>query len=343
MARRQTTFAAQAVNRQPIHELAFVGGLFAFNGDTMRIVESPDRMKQTGVYAIVHVASGKRYVGSSGRSFSIRFRDHHRALRKGRHHSGYLQQAWDKHGESAFEFRIEEITPPEHALACEQVFIDWRNSSDRKCGYNRTPTAGSLLGFRHSDEMCKAHGKRIKMFFANNPEAGPLHGKKLKRFYEENPELRMAARERSKRQFEDNAARQLNSMRTRKFFEEHPEARLALGARIKKRYEENPELRIANRERMKKFYEDNPNAGTAHSAKLTKYYVDNPDMRLSARERTKKQFATVESRIAAGNRAKAAWADPVRKAEIIRKARATREAKKSRKTRMIQHTLFDVE
>ncbi len=58
------------------------------------------------LYQIVHIESGTTYVGQTHRAISERWAEHRRDLRKGRHGNRYLQFAWDKHGEEAFEFEI---------------------------------------------------------------------------------------------------------------------------------------------------------------------------------------------------------------------------------------------
>lgn len=152
VARRLPTSAAQAVNRQPACELAFVGGLFALMESRMKNTESAERMLLTGVYAIIHLTSGKRYVGSASISFFRRHSEHRRDLRARRHHSVLLQRAWDKYGADSFEFRILRVTTPEEAVSFEQAFIDLHKAADKKHGYNIAPIAGSLLGYKHSPE-----------------------------------------------------------------------------------------------------------------------------------------------------------------------------------------------
>jgi group I intron endonuclease len=78
-----------------------------------------------GIYEIVHTASGKRYIGNS-RNVANRIYAHRYALRNNRHFCPYLQNAWNKHGESAFEFKLiercfDEVTV---LLAREQYWID---------------------------------------------------------------------------------------------------------------------------------------------------------------------------------------------------------------------------
>ena len=70
---------------------------------------SKDQLLQTGIYAIVHKSSGKKYIGSAARSFHRRWEDHKYELKNGTHHCSYLQNAWNKYSESVFDFIILEI------------------------------------------------------------------------------------------------------------------------------------------------------------------------------------------------------------------------------------------
>jgi len=131
---------------------------------------------ETGIYVIEHRESGKKYVGSSARSFKSRWEVHRRSLRKDTHHSVVLQRAWDKYGEDAFLFRIIEPCLPEHATGVEQVFMDWYKSTDPEFGYNLAPIAGSPLGYKHTDETKKkmsasAKGHKRGLGFKHSDEA----------------------------------------------------------------------------------------------------------------------------------------------------------------------------
>lgn len=57
-----------------------------------------------GLYEIIHVASGRAYVGSSV-DVARRLRAHRALLRRGRHDNVWLQRAWARDGEDAFAFR----------------------------------------------------------------------------------------------------------------------------------------------------------------------------------------------------------------------------------------------
>lgn len=56
-----------------------------------------------GVYRIVHIASGKIYIGSS-KYVDKRLLGHRRDLNQGRHCNFYLQRTWNKYGANAFLF-----------------------------------------------------------------------------------------------------------------------------------------------------------------------------------------------------------------------------------------------
>lgn len=77
----------------------------------------------SGVYKIVCVPTGKYYVGSSV-CVKRRWRVHRRLLRMGEHHSRYLQRAWNKYGEGAFEFVLAIRADRSKLLATEQRSLD---------------------------------------------------------------------------------------------------------------------------------------------------------------------------------------------------------------------------
>lgn len=120
-----------------------------------------DNKSKTGVYAIVHIESGKRYVGSAACSLVARKTRHWSELRSGKHANRYLQAAWVKYGEVAFLFAVLERCPPDRCIEREQFWIDEFCSSDERFGYNLCPTAGSVLGLKRTDDQKAA--ARVKM------------------------------------------------------------------------------------------------------------------------------------------------------------------------------------
>lgn len=108
----------------------------------------------SGVYEIVNLIDGRRYVGSTANA-SSRWSKHRLYLRRGTHHSRYLQNAWRKHGEASFSFRLLLVCSPEDLLFFEQRALD-RLAPE----YNVTRTAGSIRGVKRTPEFCAALGAR---------------------------------------------------------------------------------------------------------------------------------------------------------------------------------------
>ena len=76
------------------------------------------------VYEIVNTANKKRYIGST-MNFHQRCNKHRNDLIKGNHHCIYLQRAWDKYGESCFEFNIiETFSDIDSCRKAEQELLD---------------------------------------------------------------------------------------------------------------------------------------------------------------------------------------------------------------------------
>ena len=61
-------------------------------------------MRTGGIYLIVHIATGRVYVGQST-SFAMRWKKHREDLALGTHHNYRLQKLWSEEGATAFEFQ----------------------------------------------------------------------------------------------------------------------------------------------------------------------------------------------------------------------------------------------
>ena len=107
--------------------------------------------KICGIYQILNTSNGKCYIGSSV-NIKTRWKNHVSALRKNKSQNIKLQNAWNKHGEMAFEFNIIEIVygDKECLYKREQHYIDLYDSARR--GYNILAAAGSSLGYKHTEE-----------------------------------------------------------------------------------------------------------------------------------------------------------------------------------------------
>jgi hypothetical protein len=93
------------------------------------------------IYAIINTVTGKIYIGSAVDT-QRRWYIHRWDLERGAHHSIYLQRAWQKHGHSAFNFRLIEIIEDASLLLTrEQYWIEHYHSSDFNYGYNMSSQA----------------------------------------------------------------------------------------------------------------------------------------------------------------------------------------------------------
>jgi group I intron endonuclease len=108
--------------------------------------------RRSGIYRIRNTVSGRVYVGSAT-DLAGRWRTHKCDLLHNRHHSGKLQRSFNKHGLAAFSFVVLEYVDELPKLVIhEQRWINKLGATNRNSGYNIAPTAGSLLGFKHSPE-----------------------------------------------------------------------------------------------------------------------------------------------------------------------------------------------
>lgn len=106
---------------------------------------------ESGIYIIRNKINNKIYIGSAV-NFNDRWKRHLRDLKKGTHHSIHLQRSWIKYGISNFIFEIVEKSEPSKLIQREQFHLDFHKSYDIKNGYNMSPTAGSSLGIKRSQE-----------------------------------------------------------------------------------------------------------------------------------------------------------------------------------------------
>ena len=81
-------------------------------------------MTTMAVYEILFVPQSLRYIGSTI-DLKRRWRRHRNDLARGTHHSQYLQNLWNKYGQSAFEFEVlEGVQDPTTLLDAEARWID---------------------------------------------------------------------------------------------------------------------------------------------------------------------------------------------------------------------------
>jgi group I intron endonuclease len=166
--------------------------------------------KLGGIYSIVNKINGKRYVGSAV-ILNERRNTHFYFLRHGKHYNPHLQAAWNKYGESNFEFEIlEEVEDKSQLTVREQHWMDFYKSYNSENGYNIEPDA---VRHTHSKEMRKKIGDgnrgkfvsletRQKQSAALLGENHPMFHKKLPKEWRDNVVKALIGRKRSKETIE---------------------------------------------------------------------------------------------------------------------------------------------
>lgn len=98
-------------------------------------------MTISGIYKITNIKNNKIYIGSS-KNINRRWNEHKRCLKNNDHHSGHLQNAWNKYGEENFKFEILEIVSNEDELKnIEQKWLDETQCYKKEIGYNISKNA----------------------------------------------------------------------------------------------------------------------------------------------------------------------------------------------------------
>lgn len=130
------------------------------------------------IYTITRVVEGKSdkiYIGSAV-DYKKRFNQHKSDLRKGIHVNNYLQNSWNKYGEKAFKFEILEFVEDIDVLIeREQYYLDLYQTFAPYGGFNILKDAGSVLGYKHSEESLKKIKKSSAEYYKTNPS--PFKGK----------------------------------------------------------------------------------------------------------------------------------------------------------------------
>ena len=147
----------------------------------------------SGIYYIKNNINNKYYIGQSV-NIKQRKQQHFAELRHNTHRNAYLQNAFNKHGENAFEFKLIKACKPRYLNRFEKLYIKIYDSYDN--GYNLTeggenppilkgknnPMYGRKLPRETKQKISEAlKGKkhtpeaRQKMSKANSGENNPMY------------------------------------------------------------------------------------------------------------------------------------------------------------------------
>tara|TARA_Y100000592_G_scaffold3462_1_gene5021 strand:- start:1402 stop:1995 length:594 start_codon:yes stop_codon:yes gene_type:complete len=114
-----------------------------------------------GIYQIKNIINGMMYIGSSV-NIQKRWQQHLRLLRKNSHENSHLQNSFNKHGESNFEFSVLIEVDREQLLIEEQKYMDDTKCYDRNVGFNKSITAGHPTKGNKISEATRAKMKEAK-------------------------------------------------------------------------------------------------------------------------------------------------------------------------------------
>lgn len=115
-----------------------------------------------GTYIILNNKTGSLYVGSA-KSFKLRWKTHLKELRTNKHINIHLQRSFNKHGESAFEFKEHEtlgMYNRDFYFQKENELMLWHKEQGKSL-YNIAMAQGGWS--YHDDETKRAIGKKISL------------------------------------------------------------------------------------------------------------------------------------------------------------------------------------
>ena len=115
-----------------------------------------------GIYKIVNFVNGHCYIGSSC-NINKRWTQHINQLNKGKHHSIYLQRAWNKYSSDSFKLEILEECNIDNLFIYEQKWID-----KLKPEYNLGSVGGgdNISNHPNLDEIKKKHSKNLSIYLS---------------------------------------------------------------------------------------------------------------------------------------------------------------------------------
>lgn len=136
-----------------------------------------------GIYKILNIKNNKYYIGKS-KNLSHRWIIHKHYLQKNTHHNKHLQNAWNKYGESSFQFIICDIVKTNEELSIkEQNYLNICKSNPSlsyNISYNST---SGMCGRKHS--ACTINKMKLSQLGSKNHRYGKTHSEEHKQLLRE--------------------------------------------------------------------------------------------------------------------------------------------------------------
>ena len=250
--------------------------------------------KNCGVYIIIS-PTNKRYIGSS-KSLSKRF---NRYKNYSCSKQSAILSSLKKYGAENHTFRVLFYCDEHDRLFWERVFGDiYRSLANFEFGLNITlPGYGDVPQVR-SDEFKKRVSEAQKNRFKNESERKKISEKTKLALSNEDVKQRCKASQ--KNRYKNEHERIKRSEARKNYYEKNPQAREDARRKSKDAYKNNPLLVEKSKETFLNYYKNNPGAVSLNLSKRKKnknagekikeFYLKNPEARLSASEKSKKQF-----------------------------------------------------
>lgn len=141
---------------------------------------------KVGIYSITNIINNKIYIGSTLKTFRVRFNAHINLLKSNKHDNIIIQNSWHKYGEENFVFNIIEsfdFISQDELLELEEKYILLYKSLDRNFGYNILHAGKSIYGVKWTEKSkFNRCGENNPMFGKGNLRKGelnPMFGKTL--------------------------------------------------------------------------------------------------------------------------------------------------------------------
>lgn len=126
----------------------------------------------SGIYQILNIVNGKKYIGSSSHVHGRWTSGHKKHLRARTHANLHLQAAWDKYGENSFTLSVLECCEKDELLGREQYYLDHVIRWD--FDYNVSRTANGV----NSPESTRKIQEALRLMRLEPGYVHPLRGKK---------------------------------------------------------------------------------------------------------------------------------------------------------------------